>query len=241
MPIGVLTVSSCVIIGGLIGTFLGRFIPERVRYAINFTFGIISIVIGVRLVVQMDSLPAVVLALLLGIIIGELVRLEDRVKQGTSKIRTLVERGTHQDSPEADAKMERLLSAMVLICTGIGGLVGAMVEGFSGDSSLLFSKALMDLLCAAIFAASLGIMVVLAAIPQFIILMALFLLSGVILPLTTDQMLGDFNACGGAISMVAGLRVAEIKQYKVINMLPALVLILPISKLWSFIEPFLSS
>ncbi len=240
MPIGIMLVSGAVLVGGLVGSRLGRFIPQRVSDGVISMFGIISILIGISLIARMEQLPAVVLALLFGVIIGEGFRLEARVTSACNRLATRKRPGAPSRDPEDEAsalarvdRIDALLSAAVMLCTGIGGLMGAMMEGFSGDLSLLTSKAFMDLFCSFSFAATIGAIVMVVAIPQFILLFALFLLSGFILPFLTPGMIGDFYAAGGVVSIITGLRVAGIRQFAVINTLPALVLVMPLSSLWA--------
>lgn len=232
-PLGVFTCAGAVLIGGLVGTRLGKLIPERVSSAVTFVFGIISIVIGVTLVVRLEQLPAIVLALLIGVVVGEVLHLEDRVIAVAHRAGRLFEKKGAPPSAEYDAKIARFLAALVMVCTGINGLMGAMTEGFSGDHSLLLTKTIMDTFCAITFASTVGAMITLIAIPQFVLLMLLFLLSNVIMPLTSPTMIGDFYACGGAVSIITGLRIAEVRPFPVINVLPALVLVMPISALWT--------
>ncbi|PHP44933.1 DUF554 family protein, partial [Salmonella enterica] len=54
-----------------------------------------------------------------------------------------------------------------------------------------------------------------------------------ILPLTTPLMMGDFSAVGGLLLVATGLRVCGIKMFPVVNMLPALLLAMPISAAWA--------
>ena len=88
-------------------------------------------------------------------------------------------------------------------------------------------------LSAAIFATSLGLSVAAVAIPQFLILATLFFLGRFVLPLTTPAMIGDFSSCGGIIMLATGFRIAGIKAFPIANMLPALLIVMPISSLWS--------
>lgn len=55
------------------------------------------------------------------------------------------------------------------------------------------------------------------------------------MPLVTDFMMADFKACGGVITMCVALRMLELKSIKVMNILPALLLVMPISFLWSLL------
>ena len=53
------------------------------------------------------------------------------------------------------------------------------------------------------------------------------------MPLTTPAMLADFSACGGIIMLATGLRICGIKIFPIVNMLPALILVMPVSALWA--------
>ena len=71
--------------------------------------------------------------------------------------------------------------------------------------------------------------------------LALFLCAGLILPLTTDSMIGDFKACGGILMLVTGFRMIRVKMFPVADMIPAMILVMPFSWLWSTcVLPFVS-
>jgi uncharacterized membrane protein YqgA involved in biofilm formation len=52
-------------------------------------------------------------------------------------------------------------------------------------------------------------------------------------PLITPDMMADFTACGGILTIAAGLRIAKIKSVPIVNMIPALLIVFFTSKLWS--------
>ena len=110
-----------------------------------------------------------------------------------------------------------------------------MNEGITHDTTILVSKAFLDFFGATIFGATIGYIVITTVIPQIIILVGLYYLSSVILPLTTDAMIQDFSACGGIIMLVTGLRICNIKNFPIANMLPALLLVMIISHYWEII------
>ena len=91
-----------------------------------------------------------------------------------------------------------------------------------------------------IFACSLGMVVSAVAIPQFVIFMALFLLAKVIYPLTTPAMINDFKAVGGLVLLATGLRIARIRDFPIADMIPAMLIVWPISWMWTqWIVPLL--
>ena len=102
----------------------------------------------------------------------------------------------------------------------------------SGDHSILFAKSVLDLFTALIFACTLGAVVCVIAIPQFIIFFILFALGGVIIPHTTPAMINDFKACGGFLMLATGFRMIKVKMFPTADMLPAMVMVMPVSLFW---------
>lgn len=108
-----------------------------------------------------------------------------------------------------------------------------MHEGMTGDPNILIAKSFLDFFTAIIFACSLGIAVSAICAPMLIIQLTLAACATLILPLTTPAMMGDFSAVGGLLLVATGLRVCGIKMFPVVNMLPALLLAMPISAAWA--------
>lgn len=73
----------------------------------------------------------------------------------------------------------------------------------------------------------------LIAVPQLAIQSLLFFSAALLIPLASPTMLADFSACGGIIMLATGLRICGIKIFPIVNMLPALLLVMPCSALWS--------
>ncbi|AJA47183.1 hypothetical protein CPAST_c10830 [Clostridium pasteurianum DSM 525 = ATCC 6013] len=235
MPIGVIINALSVLLGGLIGAFLGDKIPERVRKALPLTFGAASMAMGINLIMKMHTMPAVILALILGSAIGELIKLEKGIEWCAERVRKPVERIFSSKGNIDNQKefMEKFVGIVVLFCASGTGIFGALNEGMTGDHSVLIAKSFLDFFTAAIFATALGYIVLTICIPQFIILIGLFLSAALILPMTTPAMVADFTACGGIIMLATGFRISGIKAFPIANMLPALVIVMPISHLWT--------
>lgn len=233
MPVGLTVNSLCLLAGGLVGSRVGKYLPERVRMALMQLFGYCSMMIGITLIPRMSAMPAVMLSLILGTAIGEGIRLEDRISSGLSKAKGVVERATGKTGEADDAFISRFVGVLLLVCTSPTGLIGALTEGMTGERTILLTKSIMDFCSGISFAATLGVMVALIAVPQFLIFIALFFLAGAVMPIVSPAMVGDFTACGGVIVLMTGFRIAEIKPVRASNSLPALVLAMPISALWS--------
>ena len=116
---------------------------------------------------------------------------------------------------------------------GSRGIVGAINEVITGSTDILLTKAVLDLFSGIVFGTLFGLSVSLIAIPQFAILALLYASAAFLAPYMTPGMLSDFTACGGVIFVATGLRMCGIKIFPVINMLPSMLIIMPLSALWA--------
>ena len=232
--VGPLINGAAVIVGSVGGAVLGHKVPMALRQRMPLIFGCASMGLGIAMVVKVQYIPAVILAFLLGSIIGELTRFEAHIEKLAGHVRGYIDKYVSpppSDLPQADY-MEKFIAILVLFCASGTGVFGAMNEGMTGDPSLLIAKAFLDFFTAGIFAINLGIPVATLAVPQFIIQTVLFLGAATIFPMTTPAMIADFSAVGGLIMLATGFRICSIVPFPIANMLPALLLVMPISALW---------
>ena len=125
------------------------------------------------------------------------------------------------------------MAILVLFCASGTGVFGAMHEGMTGDPSILYIKTVLDFFTSGIFATMLGFAVMTIGLPLIFIQVALAMLASLILPMITPAMMADFSCAGGLLMVATGLRICNIKTFPVANMLPALVLVMPLSWLWA--------
>jgi len=221
--------------GAIAGAFLGNKIPERLRLMLPLTFGIISMGMGIVMISKVSMLPPVILALLIGTALGELFKIENRIEKCALFLNAALQNKSSRKNPvklDNAAFLQNFISVLVLFSASGTGIFGAMNEGITHDSTVLISKAFLDFFTAAIFAASMGYIVSLTVIPQFIILLSLYVCGRILLPFTTPPLVADFSACGGMIMLATGFRICGIKNIPIANMLPALLIIMIISNYW---------
>ena len=234
MPIGVIINTVAIFLGGIAGALLGDKLPEKYKEQLNLIFGLCSMGMGISSIVLMKYMPAVVFALIIGTIVGLIFNLGDKVYELCSKlqkvmIRIIPKKETNMSETEF---LATLITVIVLFCSSGMGIYGSLSEGMTGDSSLLITKSILDFFTAAIFACNLGYIVSLIAVPQFVIFTALFLSASFIVPLTTPDMIADFKACGGFLMVAAGFRILKLKMFPVVDMIPAMILVMPFSWFW---------
>ena len=235
MPIGIMAVSSAILLGGGLGAVAGKHIPEKLKATLPMVFSLVAMTMGIISIIKVHALPPVVLSMIFGTVIGSLCGLERLLRHAGERIAVVFMKGSHADPAIRRQQLETLSIAVILFCAGPTGIYGSMEASLSGDHSLLLSKAFLDLFTAAVFAAVSGAVISLLSVIVFIVFMAVYLLAGTLAPLCTPEMFADFSSCGGLLMLATGFRMAEIKMYHITDMLPAMLLVMPISYLWSFI------
>jgi uncharacterized membrane protein YqgA involved in biofilm formation len=108
LPItGTLLNTVTVIVGGILGVLLGNRLPEKTRQTVLSGLGLITIVLGITMAVQTQSILIPLFSVLIGGIIGEGLRIEDaleRLGQTTDRNRCaglvkLLDPNTHLADP----------------------------------------------------------------------------------------------------------------------------------------------
>ncbi len=225
---------AALLAGSVAGVVLGPKVSANFRKNMPMVFGCASMGLGVAMIIKVKFLAPVVLALVLGAVVGELIQLETGVQKAARKARKWVEKLVKPTGNMSQEEfLDKFVALLVLFSMSGTGVYGSMSEGMTGDPTLLVVKSILDFFTAPIFASTMGISVALLVVPQFAIQALLYLGAAQILPLTTPDMLADFSACGGLIMLATGFRICGIKPFPVANMIPALLLVMPLSHLWA--------
>lgn len=242
MPTGIIINTLSIAVGSILGAFIGGTLTEDFNNKLNMIFGLCAMGMGISSIVLMENMPAVIFAVILGTIFGMIVHLEDRIHTIAGGMQKIIGRFIKSENGEMSEEefMNTLITVIVLFCASGTGIYGSLISGMSGDHSVLISKSILDLFTALIFACSLGLVVASIAIPQFIIFFLLFLMAGVIYPMTTPTMINDFKACGGLLMLATGFRMLKVKVFPTADMIPAMILAMPFSWIWTtYILPLL--
>lgn len=236
--IGTLANAGAVMAGGVLGLLIKKGIKESLSDACMKAVGVVTMLIGLSgalaamLVVGEDGhLSAqgallLLISLVIGTILGELLRLHDRVESLSAVIGQRLQLGDFSKG---------FISASVLFCAGAMTIVGAINDGLYGEPDVLFLKSAIDGISALFLAAALGAGVLFSAAFVLVYQGALTLCAGLLAPVMTPSMMNALNMVGYAIVLCIGLNLAGATKIKVTNM----VFALPIAALLSLI-PWLS-
>lgn len=234
MPTGILINVGSVFFGGLAGCLLGNRLSEDIKEKMNWIFGVCALAMGISSVVLTKNLPPVVFSVIVGTLIGFSIHLGSLIRQGSGRLMAVFVKNADT------AQTELMLTAMVLFCASGTGIYGSLDSGMTGSHSILIAKSVLDFFTAMIFACKLGKATSLIALPQLAIMLLLFFTAKLILPLNTPTMIQDFKACGGIILLATGLRIMQVRAFPIADMIPAMVLVMPVSYVWTqWLLPFI--
>lgn len=234
LPIGIIVNVLAVIIGGGLGAIIGGRLSDMFISKMNLALSTCSFGMGIYSISLMENMPAVVLAIVVGSAIGLACSLGIWIQRGARCMQRPISRVFGQPAALTEEEfLSLLVTAIVLFCASGTGIYGCLDLGMTGDNTILLAKSVLDLFTAMVFACSLGLVVSMISIPQLILFLALFAVAKLIVPMTTPTMINDFKACGGFILVATGFRVAGIRDFPIADMLPAMVLIMPLSALWT--------
>lgn len=233
MPTGVIINSASVLLGGIAGALVGHRLSPKFKNQISLIFGVCSMGMGISTIGLMKNMPAVIFAIIIGTAIGLWLHLGDYIQQAAAFMQKPIARlfKNNTDMNETEF-LNQLVTIIVLFCASGTGIYGSLTAGMTGDHSILISKSILDFFTAAIFACQLGYVVSVISIPQFIIFLVLFICAGLIFPLTTPDMILDFKACGGFLMLATGFRMVQLKDFPIADMIPSMILVMPLSYLW---------
>ncbi|MEP6679909.1 MAG: DUF554 domain-containing protein [Chloroflexota bacterium] len=224
---GTLLNVATVLIGTTAGLLLGARLPPRMQESLTSGLGLFTLLIGVAMGLRIFTDPAarpgdeltVLAALLLGVALGELLRLHDGLQALGGWFQRRLSRGDR-----GSRISEGFVTASLVFCVGPLTILGSLNNGLRSDATLLAIKSLLDGVASIAFAAALGPGVYLSALTILVvqggIAAGAFLLRDVMDSATVLAI----SATGGLLLVGVGLRLLELKAIRVANFLPALIL-----------------
>jgi len=212
LNISVIVNTVAVIVGSMLGLLGGKFVKERYRKVFFNVIGLLTIGLGISMFLDTNSVLVVLGSLIVGGAIGEALDLEEKIGRLAGK-----------KSDDANF-VKGFITASVLFVAGPMTVIGSLKAGLSGENELIYIKSLMDGISSVMLSATLGKGVLLSAAAVYLVQGGLVSLAGVLSFLQDPLYLGDFSGVGGLMLLGLGIRLLEIKEIRVGNFLPALIL-----------------
>jgi uncharacterized protein len=213
-----------VVVGSLAGLFFGARLPERARQTVVAGLGLFTLVFGIQMFFKSENALIVLGSILLGGILGEVARIEDRLAGLGAWLEGLVMRKQAEGNGRSQF-VKGFLTASLVFCVGPMAILGAIQDGLTGDYQLLAVKSVLDGFASLAFAATLGIGVIFSALTVLVYQGGISLAAFQVQTLMTEAMMLEMTATGGVIlTGIAISSLLEIKPIRVGNFLPALLI-----------------
>lgn len=224
---------AAVIAGALIGCIFSRKISSSLSDIVQTGAGVITLIIGMQMAFEYESIICLAICLFLGGIAGTWIDIDGAILKLGTKLEGLVKKPA-PEAGEGTALSEgsgnknfayAFLNSSVLFCVGAMAILGSFKAGIEHDYTVIFTKSILDGFMAIVFAASMGIGTAFSCLTVFVYQGLLTLLAGVVAPYIDEQMLNELSACGGAMIIMIGINLLGLKKIKTANYLPALIFV----------------
>jgi uncharacterized membrane protein YqgA involved in biofilm formation len=163
--------------------------------------------------------------LLLGGITGSLLRIEDRLEGLGEHIQQVAVRrfGAGAGHESRQRFVQGFVSSSLVFCVGPLTILGAINEGLGNGADQLLLKSALDGFASIAFAASFGWGVAASVLVVGVVQGSLTVLGAVLGSFVPDAELAALTATGGLLLVGVALRLLDLKQVAVADLLPALL------------------
>lgn len=212
-----------IIIGSIIGLFF-RNIQNKTKETVLTVIGLTVAVLGIQLSITSTNFIIIVISLVIGTIIGEWLNIEGWFEKVGYKVESLF-----REQNTTGKIAEGFITASLIFVIGSMAVVGAIDSGVKNDHTILITKGIIDGFMSIFLTSTLGIGVILSAIPVFlyegIIALSATTIEHIVPKEVFTQFIQEMSATGGIMILAIGLNVAKITSIRVANLLPSLIVV----------------
>ena len=222
-----------VLLGSTVGVLLGNRLPVRTRDLVTDALGLVTLLIAATSAMAVlddsladevgDSAPMLIVlgSLLVGGIVGSLLRLESRVESLGGWLQARLSGST--TSVDRHRFIEGFVVSSLVFCTGPLTILGSLNDGLGNGADQLYLKAALDGFAAIAFAASFGWGVAASAVTVVVVQGSLTLAGLALGDVLPDAQLAAVTATGGLLLVGVAMRLLRVREIPVADLLPALL------------------
>jgi hypothetical protein len=213
--LGTIVNALAIVAGSLLGLLFRGGIPDQYCRTVMQAMGLVVILIGLQSAIKTDAILMVIISLGIGSLLGECLRIEDRLERLGKFLEARFSRS-------GDGIAKGFVTASLIFCVGAMAIVGALESGLAGNHQTLFAKSTIDGITSIVFASTMGLGVIFSAVSVFIYQGIITLSAAYVRPFLVPEVVAQMSAVGGMLIVAIGINILEIKQLRLGNMLPAI-------------------
>ena len=224
---------AAILVGASLGVLIGHRLQKRTSDVVTDSLGLVTLVLGALNVVALSddafvdavggggTLLVVLASLLVGGISGSLLRLEQRLEGFGAFLQKRFQGAGASESKKRF--IDGFVGASLIYTIGPLAILGALSDGLGQGIDQLALKSALDGFASIAFAASMGWGVAAAAIPVAIWQGSITILAALLGATLAEAAISAMTATGGILLLGVGLRLLNIRQVSVADMLPSLI------------------
>ncbi|MEK3702885.1 DUF554 domain-containing protein [Paenibacillus sp. FSL R7-0198] len=213
--IGTIVNVATIIIGSVAGSVFKKGLKESYQDILMQAMGLVAAALGINAIASYlpeSKYPVLfIVSLALGGVIGQKLNIEERFKK-------LVSRFSKGNLAEG------LSTAILLFCVGTMSILGPIESAMRGNHTYLYTNAILDGVTSIVFAATFGIGIIWSAVFLFFWQGSIYLMANILSDFLTPELLNETSIVGGTLILCAGISILGIRNFKTINLIPALLI-----------------
>lgn len=213
--------AALVLLGSILGLLFKNRISDRFSTIITQGMALCVLGIGISNVLKTDDTLCVIICMVLGTLIGETLKIEERLDSaGEFLRRKLIKENSNSRFTEG------FVTASLVYCIGAMAITGSIDAGLNHDYSTIISKGVIDGVTSISFSAAMGVGVAFSIIPVIVYQGAITLLAGVVGPYLPELVIAAMSGVGGTLIVGLAINMLDLGKVKVKvgNMLPGIFL-----------------
>ncbi len=223
--IGTIVNTTTIIVGTIVGSLLHRGIKEKYKTMLYDALGLASLAIGLNATITnfpKSEYPVLfIVSLAVGGIIGTRLDINGRFHRLVESRQKRQADG--HDGMRRGSLADGLATAILLFCIGPLSMLGPVISALKGDHTFLFTNATLDFVSSTIFASTYGMGMILAAPVLFCWQGMFYMVAHISSSAISDALMAELLIVGGLMITGSGLSLLNLKDCKVLNLLPALL------------------
>jgi uncharacterized protein len=212
--IGTIYNTAMILVGSVVGSIMKKGLKEKQQTVLFDAMGLAACGIGINSIVNnmpnSDYPVLFIVSLALGSVLGTSLDIDQ-------KFQNLVARRGSEGLGQG------LSTAILLFCIGTLSILGPIQSAIYGDETFLFTNGTLDLVTSMVLASTYGIGIAVSAIVLFLWQGGIYLGAGFLADFISDPFMVELSIVGGFLIAASGVSILKIKDFKTMNLLPALL------------------
>lgn len=215
--------AALIILGAIIGRIFQN-LPDTMKNTVLQIIGLAVALLGIQMGFEGSNFIIIIISLVIGAVIGEWIDLDKQL----NRLGKWIETKFGNKSSEGKVA-EGFVTATLIFLIGSMAIIGALDSGLRNDHDVLITKGIIDGFTSVVLSSTLGLGVLLSAVPVFLYQGIITLFSGFIseyIPeAALDLFIQEMTATGGVMIIAIGLNIAGLTKIRVANLLPGILVV----------------